>query len=472
MYAPPVAAIILAAGKSTRMRSKLPKPLHPVCGLPMTTHIIRACRNAGAERIVVIVGHEAEAVKAGLGDGVEYALQATQRGTGDAAKAAIDLLDDWQGTILIIAGDAPLLRTETLSSLLEHHHQKSAAATLLTAFLDDPTGYGRVIRNNDGSVARIVEEKDATPEQRAIKEWFPSFYAFQGQALWDSLLKVTPHNAQNEYYLTDTIGILVEQGSAVEAVPVADVREVLGVNNRVQLAEVGAFLRQRILTDLMLSGVSIPDPASTYIDADVTIGQDTTILPNSHLHAGTVIGEDCCIGPMCIIRNSKIGNNVQVVASQITDSTLEDNVKVGPFAHLRPQTYLGQGVKIGDFVETKNATFAPNSQASHLAYIGDAEVGEGTNIGAGTITCNYDGFLKYRTKIGAGAFVGSHSTLVAPITIGDNAITAAGSVITEDVPENALGIGRERTVIKPEWATQFRARKRAEKEAITNAESH
>lgn len=461
----PIAAIILAAGKSTRMRSKIPKPLHPVCGLPMTAHIIRACRNAGAERIVVIVGHEAEAVKAGLGDSVEYALQETQRGTGDAAKAAESLLGDWQGTILIIAGDAPLLRTETLSALLAHHHVKQAQATLLTAILDDPTGYGRVIRNADGSVARIIEEKDATLEQKAIKEWFPSFYAFQGQALWESLAKVTPNNAQNEYYLTDTIGILVGQGASIEAIPTSDVREVLGINNRVQLAEAGAHLRERILTDLMLAGVSIPDPSSTYIDADVSIGQDTTIYPNTHLHAGTVIGEDCHIGPLCIIRNTQIGNNVKIVASQITDSTLEDDVKVGPFAHLRPKTYLGKGVKIGDFVETKNARFAPKSQASHLSYIGDAEVGEGTNIGAGTITCNYDGFMKYRTVIGAGAFIGSHSTLVAPIEIAAGAITAAGSVITENIPADALGIGRARTTVKPEWARTFRARKRAEKEA-------
>lgn len=465
----PVAAIILAAGKSTRMRSKMPKPLHPVCGLPMTAHIIRACRNAGVERIVVVVGHEADAVKAGLGNEVEYALQENQRGTGDAAKAAEKLLGDWQGTILIIVGDAPLLRTETLTALLAHHHSKNAPATLLTAFLDDPTGYGRIIRNDVGSVARIVEEKDTTPQEKAVKEWFPSFYAFQGQALWQSLAQVTPNNAQKEFYLTDTVGILVNAGKAVEAIPVGDTQEVLGINNRVQLAEAGTILRGRILTDLMLSGVSIPDPANTYIDADVTIGQDTTIYPNTFLHAGTLIGEDCHVGPNCIISDAKIGNRVRIVASQITESVLEDDVKVGPFAHLRPKTHLGQGVKIGDFVETKNAVFGAGAQASHLAYIGDAEVGAKANIGAGTITCNYDGFFKSRTVIGTNAFIGSNSTLVAPLTVGEDAMTAAGSVITQDVPDHALGIGRERTVVKEEWAAQFRARRRAEKEKSTEA---
>ena len=286
----PVAAIILAAGKSTRMRSKLPKPLHPLCGLPMTGHVIRACREAGVERVVVVVGHEAEKVREGLGDGVEYALQSAPRGTGDAVRAAQSLLGDWTGTILVLAGDIPLLPAESLRHLIGHQQGSGASATLLTAFLDDPTGYGRVVRDTRGQVARIVEEKDATPDERALREWNPSIYAFDGPELWTALGEVQPNNAQGEYYLTDTVGILVQRGKRLDAVPVADSRYVLGVNNRVELAAVTASLRERILNGLMLSGVSIIDPASTYIEVDVEIGQDTTIEPE---HLSAARNADC-----------------------------------------------------------------------------------------------------------------------------------------------------------------------------------
>lgn len=460
----PVAAIILAAGKSTRMRSKLPKPLHPLCGLPMTAHVIRACRAAGVARVVVVVGHEAEKVKAGLGDAVEYALQEIPRGTGDAVRAAQPLLGDWEGTVLVLAGDVPLLTPETLTRLMEHHHGTGATATMLTAFLDDPTGYGRVIRDAQGHVARIVEEKDATPEERAVREWNPSLYTYEAAALWHSLADLRPANAQNEYYLTDTIAALVGQGARVEAVPATDARDVLGVNTRVELAACATVLRRRLLERLMLSGVSVTDPATTYVDTDVEVGQDTILEPNTHLLRGTRVGEDCVLGPNTRIEASTLGDGVRVLASQVVESTLEDGVKVGPFANLRPGARLGANVKIGDFVEVKNATLGAGAQASHLAYIGDAEVGAGTNIGAGAITCNYDGYRKHRTIIGKNAFIGSNSTLIAPVTIGDGAYIAAASPIAKDVPGDALAIARSYPTIKPERAAEYRAKNEALKQ--------
>ncbi len=426
----PAAAIILAAGKSTRMRSKLPKPLHPLCGLPMTAHVIRACRDAGVERVVVVIGHEAEKVRAGLGSDVEYALQEQQRGTGDAVRAAQPLLADWQGTIVVLAGDVPLLPAETVRHLIAHQQATCAQATLLTAFLEDATGYGRIVRDAAGRVTRIVEEKDATPQERAIQEWNPSIYAFDASALWSALTAIEPNNVQGEFYLTDAIGVLVGRGARVEAIPAADVRDVLGVNTRVELAACAAVMRERLLVKLMLSGVTVMDPRATYVDVDVEVGQDTILEPNTFLLRGTRIGQDCMIGPHARIEASTLGDGVKVLASQIVESVLEDGVRVGPYANLRPGSHLGPRVKVGDFVEIKNARLEAGVSASHLAYIGDAEVGEGTNIGAGTITCNYDGFQKHRTVIGKRVFVGSHSTLIAPVTVSDGAFIAAASAIT------------------------------------------
>ena len=456
----PVAAIILAAGKSTRMRSKTPKMLHPVCGIPMTAHVIRACREAGVSRVVLIVGHEAEKVKAGLGSDVEYALQTNQRGTGDAVRAAESLFKDWKGTILVLAGDIPLLPAATLKSLLDSQRNSKAAATMLTAVLEDPSGYGRVLRSDSGQVVGIVEQKDASEAQRAIKEWNPSIYAFESSTLWNSLAEVVPNNVQGEYYLTDVIGILNAKGQTVEAIPADSAKDVMGVNNRVEMAEVGGEMSRRILKELMLSGVTITDPARTYIEVDVEIGQDTVIEPDTFLYCGTKIGEDCRIGPMTRISNSALGDGVSVVSSQVCDSVLENKVNVGPFANLRPKTHLCEGVKIGDFVETKNTVFGAGSQASHLSYIGDAEIGEGTNIGAGSITCNYDGYRKHKTHIGKNAFIGSNSILIAPITVGDGAFTAAGSVISKNVPPDALAISRTPVAVKEGWAKKYRELKK------------
>jgi len=445
-------AVVLAAGRSTRMRSGTPKPLHPLCGLPLTRHVVESCRQAGFERVIVVVGHEADAVMRGLGDDVEYALQERPLGTGDAARSAAPRLSGHAGPVAVLAGDVPLLRPATLRALRERHLSSGAAATLLTAFLDDATGYGRIIRGPDGAITRIVEEKDATPEQRAVREWNPSIYCFDAETMVD---------AQGELYLTDVIGLLAADGAAVESLPLGDAEEVLGVNSRVDLANVAGIMRRRVLTDLMLSGVTVIDPANTYLDVTVSVGMDTVLEPGVFLMGRTVIGQDCHIGPHARVRDCRIGDRCVVAYSQLTESDLAAGVRVGPFAHLRPGTRVGEGAKIGDYVELKNTHLGAGASASHLAYLGDAEIGAGANIGAGTITCNYDGARKHKTRIGEGAFIGSNATLVAPIEIGDGAYVAAGSTLTDNVPADALAIARCRASVKEGWA----ARRRSAKEA-------
>ncbi len=460
------AAVILAAGKSTRMRSRLPKPLHPLCGLPLTRHVIQACRNAGIERNVVVIGHELDAVRAGLGGDVEYAIQVEQRGSGDATRAAESALAGFRGTVLVLAGDVPLLRAETVRRLLQHHRETGASATLLTTILEDPTGYGRIVRGADGTVARIVEHRDAAEHERVIHECNPSIYCFEADALFDALHRIEPNNDQGEFYLTDCIELLSQEGQRVEAVACTDANEALGVNNRVELAQAGAILRNRILVDLMLSGVTVVDPVSTYVDAGVRVGQDTTLEPHTFLHGGTVIGEGCSIGPFTRLVDAVVGSGCTILSSQVVQSELRDHVKIGPYANVRPDCRLDEGVKIGDFVELKNAALGRKVSVSHLSYIGDAEVGEGTNIGAGAVTCNYDGVSKHRTTIGRNAFVGTHATLIAPLIIGDGAFVAAGSPIDQDVPADALALARSRTTIKPQWALR-----RRESQAKLQAES-
>jgi bifunctional UDP-N-acetylglucosamine pyrophosphorylase / glucosamine-1-phosphate N-acetyltransferase len=453
-----VAAVILAAGKSTRMKSRIPKPLHPVCGLPLTGHVVEACRAVGVERVVVVVGHEAEAVKQGLGDELDYALQADQRGSGDAARAAESALAGFNGPVLLLAGDVPLLKPETLQRLLDHHRRTGAAATLLSAWLEDARHYGRVVRDAGGSVLKVVEFKCASEEERAIQEWNTSIYCFDSRRLFSTLHDITDDNPQGEFLLTDVIELLSQRGERVEAMMLDDQDEVLGVNTRVELAEVGKIMRRRILTELMLGGVTIVDPDTTYIDAGVRIGQDTVIEPQTFLYRGTEIGEQCLIGPFSRIGQSSVGNGSAIVASQVFASRVGDHVKIGPFANLRPGNELSDGVKIGDFVELKKAKLGEKVSISHLSYIGDAEVGARVNIGAGVITCNYDGYRKSKTVIGEGAFVGTNSALVAPVTIGEGALVAAGSTVTKDVPADALAIARAPQEIKPEYARRRRDR--------------
>lgn len=452
----PRAAVILAAGKSTRMRSAVPKPLHPLCGRALTRHVIEACRAAGIQRIIVVVGHQADAVMQGLGSDVEYALQTEPLGTGHAAKCAEALLAGWEGTVVVLAGDVPLLRPETISQLVATHEASGAAATLLTAFLDDPAEYGRIIRGRDGSVERIVEHKDATEEERAIKEWNPSIYAFKAPLLFEALRELRPENVQGELYLTDVIGVFASAGNRVEAVAAGDVKEVLGVNTRVELAEAAAILRRRILKDLMLSGVTVTDPSSTYVDAGVRVGMDTVLHPHTFLEGATAIGAGCIVGPGARLVDTVTGDGCTIVFSQIVQCSIGNRVRIGPFANLRPGCSIADEAKIGDFVELKNARIGERVSAAHLSYIGDAEVGARTNIGAGTITCNYDGAAKHQTVIGEGVFVGSHATLIAPVTVGNGAYVAAASAVDEDVPEDALVIARCRQTVKAGWAKRRR----------------
>ncbi len=448
-----VAALILAAGKSTRMKSKRPKALHTLLGKPLLGWAVEAASGAGASRTVVVVGHEAESVRVAMGPELEYVLQAEQKGTGHAVQMAADLLGDWDGPLLVLPGDAPLLSDSLLEALVAHHVRSGAAATLLTATLDDAGAYGRVVRDGEtGRVRAIVEARDATPEQLLITEINTSVYAFEPRALFGALAQITPQNAQGEYYLTDAVALLAGQGRIIEALVSPDADAVRGVNTRPELTALRQIMQARVLRGLGLAGVTILDPLSTHIDATVKIGPDTTIHPFTLLSGVTDIGEDCEIGPGARISDSRLGGGVSVRDSHVTASEVGDGCKIGPFANLRPGTVLGKDVKIGDFVETKNATLGDGVSAGHLSYLGDAEIGPRTNIGAGTITCNYDGMDKHRTVIGADSFIGTHTTLVAPVTLGEGAWTAAGSAITEDVPAGGLGIGRARQVNKDGWA--------------------
>lgn len=441
-----IAAVVLAAGKSTRMRSKTPKVLHPVCGKPVLFHILDALAASGVDRRIVVIGHEGETVKARVEasySDIEFVWQHNPKGTGHATSMAEPLLAAHTGPVLVVPGDIPLLSAPMLQRLLAEHQ---GGCTLLSAVLPDAAAYGRIVRAPDGSVAAIVEAKDATPEQKAIREINAAVYVFDGATLFSRLQQLTPNNAQGELYLTDVIGLTRAAGEPVGAVIADDVAVTLGVNTRVELAELNALLREKLLQELMLSGVTVVDPKTTYVEVGVQVGQDTVLHPGTHLQGNTVIGEDCQIGPYVVI----------------TDSTVGDGCKVGPFAQLRPGTVLGKKVKVGNFVETKNATLGDKVSAGHLSYLGDAEIGAGTNIGAGTITCNYDGFAKSKTVIGAEAFIGSSSILIAPLTVGDGALTAAGSVITKEVPADAIAIERNGQTILEGKEKQRRERRRRE----------
>lgn len=445
--------LILAAGLGKRMKSKYPKVVHKILGKPMINWVVDLGKKFG--EVGVVVGHKAEIVKSYLPQDVKTYLQEPQLGTGHAVMCAKEFIVS-EDDILILYGDVPLLKPETIEKLAQTHEKTNADVTVLTFIADDPTGYGRIIRN--GEKIRIVEHKDANEEQLKIKEVNSGIYVFSGKFLLENLDKLSNNNAQGEYYLTD----LVEMASKVETVLLDDPVQVSGVNDRVQLAQLESVAKERILKELMLSGVTVVDPASTFVGPDVKIGIDTIIHPFTILEGNITIGEDCEIGPYTRIKDSKIGNNVKVVRSEIEGAIIEDNVSVGPFARLREGTFLKQNVKIGNFVETKKSVIGKNSKAQHLTYLGDATIGEDVNIGAGTITCNYDGYKKYPTSIGDGAFIGSNSSLVAPVKIGKGAIVGAGSVITEDVPDDALALGRARQVIKENWAKMKR-------EAMENA---
>ncbi len=458
-------AIVLAAGKGKRMKSKLYKVLHPVCGKPMVGHVVNTVRLTNSERTVVIVGHGAEDVQAYLGDQAEYALQAEQLGTGHAVQQAEGLLGKEEGTTILICGDTPLVRAETIEAMIALHEGEGAAATILTAIPEDPTGLGRIIRGEDGGVLRIVEQKDCTPEEAAVNEINTGTYCFDNRKLFDALSRVTNNNAQGEYYITDVIGILRGDGDKIAAYATRDLDESIGVNDRVVLSQAEAAMRERIVREHMLGGVTVIDPSSTYIGADVTIGSDTVLYPGTVITGQTTIGEDCKIGPNSEIENAVIGNGTAVSQSVVRDSTVGDHVSVGPFAHLRPGASLAEGVKVGNFVEVKNAEIGQDSKVSHLSYVGDAKVGSRVNIGCGAITVNYDGFNKSLTEIEDDAFVGSNVNLIAPVHVGKGAYVVAGSTITKQVPAGDLAIGRARQENKPGYADKIKARAKAKKEA-------
>lgn len=435
--------IILAAGKGTRMKSKLPKVLHKVGGKEMLRHVIDMAKSAGSTREVVIIGNGAELVKEKISD-VEFVLQAEQLGTGHAVLCAKENFVNSEGTLLVLCGDTPLFTGELLKNFVDAHENSKAVATVLTAEMPDATGYGRIIREENGDFKKIIEHKDATDAEKKIREVNAGIYCFDVKKLFAALTQVKNENSQGEYYLPDVLTILKNSGEKIGAVVAKDYTQTLGINSRVQLAEAEKILRQRKNIELMENGVTIIDPASTFIDVEVEIGQDTIIFPNTYLEGKTKIGADCQIGPHTRFTNMTVGDNVQAHFSYCHDSEICDGVILGPYVHIRPGSKISTKVKIGNFVEVKNSTVGECSKLPHLQYIGDTDMGAGCNIGCGTITVNYDGKKKFRTTIGDNVFVGCNSNLVAPVTVENGAYIAAGSTITEKVPENNLAVARAR----------------------------
>ena len=442
-------ALILAAGKGTRMKSELPKVIHKANGIPMVKKIMNVLEEIDVEQNILILGHKKELVLDALGD-VEYVVQEEQLGTGHAIKQAKEKLANYDGDVMVLCGDTPLLRAEKLKKLYEYHKEKGAATTILTSIYENPFGYGRIVKKN-GRVVSIVEEKEATQEIKQIKEVNAGVYCFNSLELFKALDKINNNNEKGEYYLTDVIGIQVSEEKVIEAFILEDNFEILGINSKVELSQASKILRDRKNIKLMEDGVILIDPNSTYIEESVEIGRDTVVYPGALIQGNTVIGENCEILGNTRIIDCKIGNNVRVESSALEESIIEDRATIGPFAHLRPKSHLKEDVHIGNFVETKKSTLEKGVKAGHLTYLGDATIGEKTNIGAGTITCNYDGKNKFKTVIGKNVFIGSDTMLVAPVEIGEGAITAAGSTITKDVPKNGLGIGRSKQVIKENW---------------------
>ncbi|MFP7171832.1 bifunctional UDP-N-acetylglucosamine diphosphorylase/glucosamine-1-phosphate N-acetyltransferase GlmU [Terribacillus halophilus] len=437
-------AVILAAGKGTRMKSKLYKVLHPVMGKPMVQHVTDQLNSLQLDKLITIVGHGAEDVKAQLGDASDYAFQEEQLGTGHAVLQAEAFLKDKEGVTVVLSGDTPLITADTIQALLDHHEQQGASATVLTAKAPDPAGYGRVIRSEAGEVLRIVEHKDANAEELLVDEINTGTYCFDNKLLFQALHNVSNDNAQGEYYLPDVLELLKKDNKLVTAYQTPDFDETMGVNDRVALSQAERIMKRRINEHHMRNGVTIIDPDSTYISADAVIEQDVTILPNTMILGKTEIKEDAVIGPNSEVKDVVIGSRTVVKQSVAHDSEIGNDVNVGPFAHIRPQAQLGDKVKIGNFVEVKKSVIADGSKVSHLSYIGDAEVGKDVNIGCGTITVNYDGKNKHLTKIEDNAFIGCNTNLIAPVTVGKGALVAAGSTITKDVPEDALSIARAR----------------------------
>ncbi len=440
--------IILAAGEGTRMHSQKPKVLHQVCGQNILDYVIAASSDAGILDIAVIVGFQAECVRASLAPGIATYLQQKQLGTGHALVQALPFFENLQGNLIVLVGDAPLIRSDTIRGLVLAHEMGSYAATVLTAEFAEPTGYGRMIKNGAGELLKIVEEKEANPTEKQIKEINSGMYCFDAQALRLALKELKTDNAQGEYYLTDVIEIIRKMGKRAGTYVTSEATDIQAVNSKRQLAEAEAVMRKRINGKLMDAGVTMIDPITTYVDSQVLVGQDTILYPGVILEGSTVIGKDCVIGANSRLANVKIGHNVNIQSSTIVDSSVDDYTNVGPYAYIRPGSQIGKHCKVGDFVEVKNSTMADGAKASHLTYIGDGDVGENVNLGCGTVFVNYDGKRKYRTVVEKNVFVGCNTNLIAPVTVREGAYIAAGSTITDDVPEDSLAIARARQVNK------------------------
>jgi bifunctional UDP-N-acetylglucosamine pyrophosphorylase / glucosamine-1-phosphate N-acetyltransferase len=459
----PVHVVVLAAGKGTRMKSQLPKVLHRISGLPLIHRVLRTAKALKPKSVTVVVGHGADDLKTAMaplkGLPIQFAVQEQQLGTGHALLQTRPLLEGKQGTVVLLSGDVPLLTTGTLTALLATHIEAGAAATVVTANLPRPFGYGRIVRTN-GRISKIVEERDASDAQRKITEINSGIYAFALEPLFAALDGIGTANTQGEYYLPDLVAIYRKQRKPVATYTVGQADEIRGINSRTELAEVSRMVRQQKNEELMAAGVTLIDPATTYVDADVVVGPDTVIHPCVFLEGSTKIGSACEIHSGARIVNSTLGDRVCVRNhTVVTDSTVESGVFLGPFAHVRPGSEVGEDAHIGNFVELKKTKVGKGAKANHLAYLGDASIGEASNVGAGTITCNYDGEKKHQTVIGKGVFVGSNSTLVAPVTLADGSYIAAGSAVTTDVPAGALAIGRSRQENKDGWVEKRAKRK-------------
>ncbi|MDC7953690.1 bifunctional UDP-N-acetylglucosamine diphosphorylase/glucosamine-1-phosphate N-acetyltransferase GlmU [Liquorilactobacillus mali] len=456
-------AVILAAGQGTRMKSKLYKVLHPVCGKAMVEHVLSQVEENKMDEIVTIIGHGAKDVKKRLGKRTKYALQAEQLGTGHAVLQAEELLKDKDGVTLIVCGDTPLFTAQTFSELFEYHEQKGAVATVLTAEAPKPFGYGRIVRNELGIVEKIVEQKDANEKETAITEINTGVYCFDNKELFEALHQVKNDNVQGEYYLTDVMEIFKNAGKVIAAYKMKNFDESMGVNDRVALAQANKLMRQRINEKHMKNGVTLIDPQTTYIDVDVKVGRDTVIEPGVVLKGRTVIGEDCFIGAHSEIRDTVIENNVTVTASLLEESTMAEGSNIGPYSHLRPAAKIGKNVHIGNFVEVKKAEIGENTKVGHLTYVGDATLGKNINVGCGTIFVNYDGINKHHTNVGDYSFIGSGSNLIAPLEVADHAYVAAGSTITNNIDAHDMAIARGRQVNKKGYFDHYPVADAAEK---------